>query len=271
MNEPASVDSTSDARVANNVVRHEYRVLSDAEKAQMKRLKDLSLAFIEACDEIGSSREMSLAKTNAEQAVMWAVKHVTRSVLMLLFFTLPAFAQAVVSPAAPSAPTIDLTSPVNDILALLLAAVTAAIPIVVPALLKRLGVANNADLAQTVDKAATAGAGMAYTYALSHEGGLSSLTVRNAALAAGINHVATSVPEALTKLGITPASVEAMVTARLGVLLASDPSVTAGAPPKTPVTTPVAAAPNPAPAPAPVPNPAPAPAPNPAPAPGAAQ
>jgi hypothetical protein len=78
MTEPTSVDSTSDARVANNVVRHEYRILTDTEKAQMKRLKDLGLAFIEACDEIGSSREISLAKTNAEQAVMWAVKHLTR-------------------------------------------------------------------------------------------------------------------------------------------------------------------------------------------------
>ena len=72
------MDSTSDERVVNNVVRHEYRVLTDDEKAQMKRLKDLGLAFIEACDEIGQSRELSVAKTNAEQAVMWAVKHVTR-------------------------------------------------------------------------------------------------------------------------------------------------------------------------------------------------
>lgn len=72
------MDSTSDQRVVNNVVRHEYRVLTNNEKAQMKRLKDIGLAFIEACDEIGQSREMSLAKTNAEQAVMWAVKHVTR-------------------------------------------------------------------------------------------------------------------------------------------------------------------------------------------------
>ena len=71
------VDSTSDDRTANNAVRYQYRVLSDAEKAQMVRIKDLGAAFITACDEIGASREMSLAKTNAEQAVMWAVKHVT--------------------------------------------------------------------------------------------------------------------------------------------------------------------------------------------------
>lgn len=71
------IDSTSDDRTANNAVRHQYRVLSDSEKAQMLALKDIGAAFIAKCDEIGSSRELSLAKTNAEQAVMWAVKHVT--------------------------------------------------------------------------------------------------------------------------------------------------------------------------------------------------
>ena len=71
------VDSASDDRTANNAVRHKYRVLSDAEKQQMVELKDLGAAFLAKCDEIGGSREMSLAKTNAEQAVMWAVKHVT--------------------------------------------------------------------------------------------------------------------------------------------------------------------------------------------------
>ena len=71
------IDSTSDNRTANNAVRHTYRVLSDAEKQQMLDLKDLGAAFISKCNEIGKSRELSLAVTNAEQAVMWAVKHVT--------------------------------------------------------------------------------------------------------------------------------------------------------------------------------------------------
>ena len=72
-----TVNSASDDRTANNAVRHTYRVLTDAEKQQMVALKDLGAAFISKCDEIGGSRELSLAKTNAEQAVMWAVKHVT--------------------------------------------------------------------------------------------------------------------------------------------------------------------------------------------------
>ncbi len=73
-----TVDSASDDRTANNAVRHTYRVLSDDEKRQMVELKDLGAAFIVKCQEIGGSRELSLAITNAEQAVMWAVKHVTR-------------------------------------------------------------------------------------------------------------------------------------------------------------------------------------------------
>ena len=72
------MDSTSDDRTANNAVRHTYRVLSDEEKAQMVAFKNIGAAFINACDAIGDSRELTLAKTNAEQAVMWAVKHVTK-------------------------------------------------------------------------------------------------------------------------------------------------------------------------------------------------
>lgn len=72
-----TIDSTSDERTVNNVMRHGYRVLSDAEKEQMQRLKDDGLAFWELIDSIGQSRELSLAKTKVEEAVMWAVKHVT--------------------------------------------------------------------------------------------------------------------------------------------------------------------------------------------------
>lgn len=74
---PNHVDSASDDRTANNAVRHKYRVLSDAEKDQMMELKDMGAAFLAKCDDIGSSREMSLAKTKMEEAVMWSVKHVT--------------------------------------------------------------------------------------------------------------------------------------------------------------------------------------------------
>lgn len=72
-----SVSSVSDERVVNNVMRHAYRVLSDEEKAAMSEIKDKGLAFVEYCDSLGSSRELSIAKTKMEEAVMWAVKHLT--------------------------------------------------------------------------------------------------------------------------------------------------------------------------------------------------
>lgn len=71
------VDSASDDRTANNAVRHAYRVLSDAEKQSMVEIKDLGADFLRLIDSIGGSRELSLAKTRVEEAVMWAVKHVT--------------------------------------------------------------------------------------------------------------------------------------------------------------------------------------------------
>lgn len=71
------VDSTSDDRTVNNVMRHQYRVLSDAEKASMKAIKDKGLELHELVKSIGTSRELSLAATKTEEAVMWAVKHIT--------------------------------------------------------------------------------------------------------------------------------------------------------------------------------------------------
>jgi hypothetical protein len=73
-----TVDSAADARVVNNSVRHQYRVLSEDEKAQMTKIKDIGLEFLEYIDSIGSSRELSLAKTKVEEAVMWAVKSITK-------------------------------------------------------------------------------------------------------------------------------------------------------------------------------------------------
>ena len=72
------VDSTSDQRTVNNVMRHQYRVLTDAEKEQMQAIKDKGLELHDLIEGIGASRELSLAKTKTEEAVMWAVKHLTR-------------------------------------------------------------------------------------------------------------------------------------------------------------------------------------------------
>ena len=76
------MNSGSDERTRNNVMRHEYRALSEAEKRQMKAVKDLGLDFYELLDRVadegeGMTRELSLAKTKVEEAVMWAVKDIT--------------------------------------------------------------------------------------------------------------------------------------------------------------------------------------------------
>ncbi len=72
------IESTSDERTVNNVMRHQYRVLTDAEKAQMLAVKDKGLELHALIESLGKSRELSLAMTRTEEAVMWATKHLTR-------------------------------------------------------------------------------------------------------------------------------------------------------------------------------------------------
>ncbi len=71
------IDSTDDNRTVNNTMRHKYRVLTEEEKYRMQMAKDLGGSFIGLCDNIGGSRELSIAKTKMEEAVMWACKHIT--------------------------------------------------------------------------------------------------------------------------------------------------------------------------------------------------
>lgn len=77
-----TVNSAGDARTVNNVMRHEYRVLDETEKENMQAIKDIGAAFYALLDEIAAassnSREISLAKTKVEEAVMWGVKHITK-------------------------------------------------------------------------------------------------------------------------------------------------------------------------------------------------
>ena len=76
------VSSTSDDRTVNNVMRHEYRVLDEGEKIRMQHIKDMGREFHDYLTSIGTtlgdSRELSLAKTRIEEAVMWACKHITK-------------------------------------------------------------------------------------------------------------------------------------------------------------------------------------------------
>ena len=71
------VPSTSDERIVNNSMRHQYRVLTDAEKEAMQAIKDKGLEFHAMLLTLTPSREVSIAKTKIEEAVMWAVKSIT--------------------------------------------------------------------------------------------------------------------------------------------------------------------------------------------------
>lgn len=60
-----------------DVFRKEYRPLTSQEKAQMEEVKNRAEGLYEVLTNIGTSRELSLAKTKLEELVMWAVKHIT--------------------------------------------------------------------------------------------------------------------------------------------------------------------------------------------------
>lgn len=78
MDTAKTVEPTAEPVGATNIMRHNYRVLSDGEKAAMQAIKDEGLKLHQLIESVGQSRELSLAKTKVEEAVMWAVKHITR-------------------------------------------------------------------------------------------------------------------------------------------------------------------------------------------------
>jgi hypothetical protein len=61
-----------------NVFRPAYRELSELEKEHVARIKTIAgHLHAELTVDGRGAREMALAKTNLEQAVMWAVKAIT--------------------------------------------------------------------------------------------------------------------------------------------------------------------------------------------------
>ncbi len=85
--------------------------------------------------------------------------------------------------------------------------------------------------AAAVQTAANAGAQAAYGYIAANTGSFRNVTIRNAAIATGVQHVVASAPELMAALGVTPEHVRTMVEARFGGLLAADPNVSIGGSP----------------------------------------
>ena len=123
---------------------------------------------------------------------------------------------------------VDLAPLVQAFAALLLAAITAATPFIVPLLRQYLSIKLTAEEANTVQKAADVGAKAAYGFIVAAGAKYTDVPIRNVAIATGVQHVLVSTPDAIKALGIDEDHVTAMVSARLGGLLATDPTVTIG-------------------------------------------
>ena len=61
------VESTSDERTVNNVMRHKYRVLTDEEKAAMQTVKDMYAASV--CIQTGSTPEITFADVSRKYSL----------------------------------------------------------------------------------------------------------------------------------------------------------------------------------------------------------
>src|SRR5690242_7023935 len=123
---------------------------------------------------------------------------------------------------------VDLTPLVQALAALALAGISAATPYLAPLLRRYLHIRLTATQAASIQSAADAGAQAAYGYIAANAANYRDVTIRNAAIAKGVQHVIVSTPDAMAALGITPEHVQQMVEARFGGLLAADPNVSIG-------------------------------------------
>lgn len=64
--------------MSENIFRPVYRELTDAEKAHVNDIKEFANHLYIPISLMADSREKSLAITKLEEAVMWAVKGITK-------------------------------------------------------------------------------------------------------------------------------------------------------------------------------------------------
>jgi hypothetical protein len=157
--------------------------------------------------------------------------------------------------------TVDFGPVLQALAPLALASMTAAVPYGVLLLQRLLKVRLTESQVAVITQACDKGAEAAYGFMAGQGATLAHTSIKNAAVAQGVNHVLASVPDALKKLGISPDQVERMVEARLGGLVARHHSIVPqqtenAASLPAPTAAPVqGAGSSPAPAPAPAPAP----------------
>ena len=118
--------------------------------------------------------------------------------------------------------TVDLSPLVQGLAGLAFAAVTAAIPIVVPALLKRWHLDATQAQKDALANACSQAADLAYKFLIDNKASYDNVPIRNVALATGVAYVTTHFSGAVQALGLTPEHVHDMVEAHLGARYVAD-------------------------------------------------
>lgn len=111
--------------------------------------------------------------------------------------------------------TLDLAPLADVCIAIAAAAISAAIPILVPDLLRLLRIHVTAQQSALLVQAASHGADLAVHEATLAAGGLTAVTIANARVATGAGYVAAYVPGLLAQAGVTPEHVADLVRASL--------------------------------------------------------
>lgn len=141
----------------------------------------------------------------------------------------PALAQTASIAQWQPPPVAAAASPLEALLAPLVpfaaAVIAAVLGVVARAVVRHLGLQANAVLAGLVDTAVKRAAGLAYSFMLAEASHIGDQSTHNIAIAKAVGYVTAALPDTLAKLGLTPDSVAAMVSAELGRLLAVDPTV----------------------------------------------
>lgn len=133
--------------------------------------------------------------------------------------------------AAEVAEAVPLFSPaplLEWLLSLAAACISAAIPILVTALLRKWNLDKEQSLVQSVTAAASRAAGLGYNWLLTETRGMAPVELKNEAIRRGAEYVQQRLPDYTRQLGLTEEAIRRIVEGELGKLFAVDPNVTVG-------------------------------------------